>query len=274
MLGHNDGECSKVLEGRKRSAYVPKWMVRPGGAISNKGESSGNGRVAEPPLAVSAPVVTVTETRDMEVPLCHAQSEGTRLAVPDQVLLPESSFLAAEGPAVPAQAAVCPAVPAQPILRTVVAGQQLEIAQCCPTEELAGAKGGNRQGKKGKSRKSAGQQYAAAVQQQQVKEVPVLKTVGEGCTLGDHPLSSAGRGLEGVEGCLLVSSSGDGVAHTSIQIGTKGQCLAPVAAGGVSRSWAEECDADVRDIRPSERTASSATASKTKVKGKAPLPSK
>ena len=150
-------------------------------------------------------------------------------------------------------------------------------AMSCPAVELADqVYGGNRQGKKGKNRKSAGQQSTAAVQQQLGKEQPILKTIGEGPAVGDRPPSSAGRGLEGVEGCKLDSGSGDGhgVAPTSVQIGSVVQGLAAVATDSISRSWADECDACVGDNRPIERTASTATASKTKLKGKAPISSK
>jgi len=263
VFGHNDGECSSILEERNRSAYVPRRTVRPGGAApSNKGGSSGYRRVAESPLPVSAPVVNV------EVPPCQAQAVGklSGKAVPAPVLLPQGPGLAAEGAAVPALAAVCPAGPAGPSSCADVPEQQQDLLQRCTTVELAGAIRGNRQGYKGRSKKSAGQQSASAVQQQQVKEGPVLHSVEEGASQGPCPISSAGGGVE--------ESAGVGLAPTSSQIEAVGECLETVAAGDVSGSWGKECDPDEGDIRPSVRTAPCALASRNKGKGKGPSSSK
>jgi len=43
VFGHIDGDCSKVLDGTKQAAYVPRRMNRPGGvAMPKKGETSRN----------------------------------------------------------------------------------------------------------------------------------------------------------------------------------------------------------------------------------------
>jgi len=135
--------------------------------------------------------------------------------------------------------------------------------------------GGGRQGKKGKNRYSAGQQSTAAVQQHLGRDLPCLASIGEGSSLPDRPPYSTGKGLEGVKGNKLDSGSGDGhgVAPTSIQIDSEIQGLAAVATVSVPRSWAKECDASVGVSRPIMRTASTASASKSKLKGKPPFSS-
>jgi len=117
VFGHIDGDCSKVLEGTKQSAYVPRRMARPGGvAMHKKGETSGNMSVATAPLGTAAPVGAQSVNRDVVVTHGDVLTGGSKPGKgnTDPILLPENSVLAAE----------ISDVPEQSELRPVVAGLQ------------------------------------------------------------------------------------------------------------------------------------------------------
>jgi len=109
VFGHIEGDCSKVLEGAKHNAYVPRKMGRPGGVVmQKKGDNSGNLSIA---MATSSKAVpTGAPTQDVGVThgdiLLGGNKHGT--GNKDPILLPVKSVQAAEISVVPEQSEMRP----------------------------------------------------------------------------------------------------------------------------------------------------------------------
>jgi len=113
VFGHIESACSKVLEGTKHTAYVPRRMARPGGvAVHKKGETSGNLSVAMAPSGMTVPMGN--QNRDVVVThgdvLIGGSKPGTGNTEgnTDPILMPEKSVQAAEISVVPEQSELRP----------------------------------------------------------------------------------------------------------------------------------------------------------------------
>ena len=111
MFGHIEGDCSKVLEGTKQSAYAPKRMARPGGvAMHKKGETSGTISVAMAPAGTAVPLGAQSVNQDVVVThsdvMIGGSKPGKGNAAP--ILLPEKSVLTGENSTVPEQSELRP----------------------------------------------------------------------------------------------------------------------------------------------------------------------
>jgi len=104
VFGHMEGDCSKVLEGTKHTAYVPRKMGRPGGvAMQKKGETSGNLSVAMATSGMTVPIGAPKQAVGVNQGdvLIGGSKHGTGTTEP--ILLPEKSVQAAEISVVPEQ---------------------------------------------------------------------------------------------------------------------------------------------------------------------------
>jgi len=111
VFGHIEGGCSKILEGTKHSAYVPKRMDRPGGvAMHKKGETSGNMSVAMAPSGKAVPLGA--QNREVEVTHGDGLIGGSKPGTGDTgtILLPGKSVQVAENSVVPEQSELRPVV--------------------------------------------------------------------------------------------------------------------------------------------------------------------
>ena len=106
VFGHIEGNCGKVLEGKKQAVYVPRRMPQPGeGTMHKKGETSGNMSIAMAKSCKTVPMGDQSVNREAVVTHGDVLITGSK---PDKgnmnpILLPEKSVLAAESSDVPKQ---------------------------------------------------------------------------------------------------------------------------------------------------------------------------